>query len=143
MPDIFHDFLIQAPPPRVFAGVSLPRDLDEWWTKTCDGEAHLGAEYGLGFGPGFDWRAKVTTCQPGTAFEMQITHADPEWIGTRVGFQLAGAPAGTQVRFHHRGWPGESEHYRISCYCWAMYLRILKRYLEHGEHVPYERRLDV
>jgi hypothetical protein len=26
---------------------------------------------------------------------------------------------------------------------WAMYLRVLKRHLEHGESVPYERRLDV
>jgi uncharacterized protein YndB with AHSA1/START domain len=34
-------------------------------------------------------------------------------------------------------------HYRVSCYCWAMYLRILKRYLEHGETVPYAKRLDV
>jgi hypothetical protein len=25
----------------------------------------------------------------------------------------------------------------------GMYLRILKRYLEHGETVPYERRLEV
>ncbi len=49
----------------------------------------------------------------------------------------------TQVRFYHRGWPVETEHYRISCYCWAMYLRVMKRYLEHGEIVPYERRLDV
>ena len=32
---------------------------------------------------------------------------------------------------------------RTSCYCWVMYLRILKRYVEHGEMVPYERRLDV
>ena len=143
MPDILHDFFIKAPPQRVFAGVSVPRDLDEWWTKTCSGEPHLAGEYRLGFGPGFDWRAKVTICQPGTAFEFQITHADPDWVGSKVGFQLQGAADGTQIRFHHRGWPTESEHYRISCYCWAMYLRILKRYLENGEHVPYERRLDV
>jgi len=31
----------------------------------------------------------------------------------------------------------------VSCYCWAMYLRIMRRYLEHGESVPYERRLDA
>ncbi|MCH8956850.1 SRPBCC domain-containing protein, partial [candidate division KSB1 bacterium] len=36
-----------------------------------------------------------------------------------------------------------NEHYRVSCYCWAMYLRLLKRYVEHGETVPYEDRLDV
>jgi uncharacterized protein YndB with AHSA1/START domain len=31
----------------------------------------------------------------------------------------------------------------VSCYCWAMYLRVLRRYLEHGERVPYEGRLDA
>ena len=35
------------------------------------------------------------------------------------------------------------EFYRVSCNCWAMYLRILRRYLEHGEIVPYDVRLDV
>jgi hypothetical protein len=34
-------------------------------------------------------------------------------------------------------------HYRTSCHCGALYLRILRRHLEHGESVPYERRLDV
>jgi hypothetical protein len=54
---------------------------------------------------------------------------------------LAGHAA--QVRFHHLGWPEANEHYRISCFCWAMYLRIMKRNLEYGETVPYERRLAV
>jgi len=49
----------------------------------------------------------------------------------------------TQVHFHHTGWPDADDHYRVSCYCWAMYLRLLKRYLEHDEVVPYEDRLDV
>jgi hypothetical protein len=36
-----------------------------------------------------------------------------------------------------------NEHWRISCYWWAMYLRVLRRYLEHGESVAYEDRLDA
>ena len=72
-----------------------------------------------------------------------LTKADDDWKGTRVGFHLAAIEGGTQVRFHHTGWPRLNEHYRISCYCWAMYLRILKRYVEHGEAVPYDQRLDV
>jgi hypothetical protein len=60
-----------------------------------------------------------------------------------VGFELEEAGGETQVRFHHLGWPAANDHYRISCYCWAMYLRILKRYLEYGELVPYEKRLEV
>ena len=41
------------------------------------------------------------------------------------------------------GWPTPHEHCRISSFCWAMYLRILKRHLEFGENVPYVQRLDV
>ncbi len=85
---------------------------------------------------------------PRTSFELRITRADPDWDGTSVGFQLTPrdrSPEGTAttVRFHHRGWREENEHSRVSCYCWAMYLRILKRYLEHGERVPYSEWLDV
>ena len=76
-------------------------------------------------------------------FELELTRADKEWIGTKVGFHLEAQGAMTQVRFHHLGWPEETAHYRILCYCWAMYLRVLRRYLEHGESVSYERRLDV
>jgi hypothetical protein len=49
----------------------------------------------------------------------------------------------TAVNFYHTGWPQKNEHYKISSYCWAMYLRILKRHLEYGESVPYEKRLQV
>jgi hypothetical protein len=32
---------------------------------------------------------------------------------------------------------------RISCHCWALYLRLLRRHLEFGESVPYDRRLEA
>ncbi len=144
MPDIFHDFPIQAPPARVFAAVSTPAGLDQWWTARSSGTPAIGNEYVLWFGPEFDWRGRVTRCVPDSAFELEIVRAGPDWVGSRVAVRLApAAGGGTQVRFTHTGWPEANEHYRISCYCWAMYLRILKRYLEAGETVPYERRLDV
>lgn len=143
MPGILHDFPIEAPPSRVFRAVSAPADLDEWWTARSAGEPRLGAEYELWFGPRYDWRARVARCTPDAEFELELTRADREWVGTKVGFRLQATGGGTAVRFSHTGWPEETEQYRVSCYCWAMYLRILRRYLEHGERVPYERRLDV
>ena len=143
MPDILHDFPIKASLSRVFRAVSAPADLDQWWTLTSAGEPRAGAEYALGFGPGFDWRAKVSRCVRDAEFEFTLTRADPEWVGTKVGFLLTPNGGPTNVRFHHLGWPKETGHYRISCYCWAMYLRVMKRYLEHGERVPYDRRLEV
>ncbi len=143
MADILHDFWIAAPADRVYRGISTPAGLDQWWTKQSSGKPTEGSEYELGFGPGYDWRATVSRSVPNQSFELQMTRADADWAGTRVGFELTAGKEGTQVRFHHTGWPVLNEHHRISCYCWAMYLRILKRHLEHGETVPYERRLDV
>jgi len=140
---ILHDFRIKAPPARVFEGVSAPAELDRWWTEQSSGDPSQGAEYSLGFGPGYAWQATVTRCDPAAAFELRLTRADADWLGSLVGFELEAVGKETQVRFHHLGWPAPNDHYRISCYCWAMYLRILKRYLEYGELVPYEKRLEV
>jgi uncharacterized protein YndB with AHSA1/START domain len=142
MADIFHDFPIHVPRQRVFEAFATPAGLDHWWTKSSTGKPSEGAEFTLGFGPGYDWKAKVTRCVPDSAFELQMTKADPDWVGTRVGCQLDGEST-TQVRFYHTSWPTQNEHWRISCYCWAMYLRLLRRYLENSETVPYEQRLEA
>jgi hypothetical protein len=60
-----------------------------------------------------------------------------------VGFSLESSGSSTKVHFYCKGWPLLNEHHRISCYCWAMYLRILRRYVEYGEIVAYEDRLDA
>jgi uncharacterized protein YndB with AHSA1/START domain len=143
MADILHDVRIGAPADRVFEAISTPAGLDTWWTKTAAGEPRLGAEYTLGFGPEYDWRAVVTRLEPGSRFELQMAKADADWAGTRVGFELVPSDGQTILRFHHTGWPDTNEHYRISCSCWALYLRILRRSLEHGERVDYEERLEV
>lgn len=143
MPDIYSDFPINVPAADVFRVVSTPAGLDQWWTKRSTGTPKLGAEYELWFGPDYDWRARVTAYAAPRQFEIEITRAGADWLGTKVGFDITGQGTTSQVRFSHTGWPQANEHYRVSCYCWPMYLRILRRYLEHGETVPYERRLDV
>jgi uncharacterized protein YndB with AHSA1/START domain len=140
MPDIFHSFRIYGPADRIFEGISTPAGLDVWWTKTS---AVNGAEYDLGFGPGFNWRATVTRSVPSAEFELELTASDADWKGTRVGFEIVPLEKFNEVRFHHTGWQRDTDHYRGSNYCWAMYLRLLKRYVEHGEVVPFEKRLDV
>ena len=143
MADILQDFPIHVPPSRVFDGVSQPALLDQWWTLRSGGQPLLGSVYELDFGPNYLWHAVVTDVQPGAAFELRLTDADDDWINTIVRFDFSASGAGTSVRFHHRGWPEPNGHYRTSCHCWALYLRILRRHLEFGEVVPYDRRLDA
>jgi uncharacterized protein YndB with AHSA1/START domain len=142
--DIIHEFPVRSAPPRVFHAMATPQGLAQWWTQSSAGRPHEGAEYLLNFGPDYRWRGRVTRYLPDSEFELEITEAHPDWVGTRVGCELR--PEGresTRVRFYHSGWPSENQHWRVSCYCWAMYLRIMRRHLEHGETVPYEQRLDV
>jgi len=143
MSDIFQDFPIAASPARVFAAVSSPALLDQWWTLRSTGRPEVGARYELDFGPGYAWKAEVTKAERDSAFELRMTSSDSDWSGTLVGFELQPSNGGTQVRFYHRGWHTANEHFRTSNHCWAMYLRILRRHLEQGESVPYDQRLAV
>jgi uncharacterized protein YndB with AHSA1/START domain len=143
MPDILHDFPIAAAPAVVFEGVTTPRGLDSWWTERSSGTPVVGLDYHLFFGPDYDWRARVTACEQDSLFVLEMTRADDDWMGTRVSFALEPKDGGTWLRFAHSGWPAANEHHRISSFCWAMYLRVLKRHIEHGESVPYDQRLSV
>ena len=143
MPDIVMDLLVKAPAARVFQEVSTGHGLESWWTKRSKGEPVLGQEFELHFGHGYDWRARVTACKPPTEFELQLIGAHEDWLNSRVGFRLESKGDTTNLKFHHTGWPTPNEHWRISVYCWAMYLRIMRRAIEHGESVAYEKRLDV
>ncbi len=143
MADIFHQLPIKASRQKIFQMIATPGGLDVWWTKRCAGNPAEGAEYELGFGPAFDWRAVVSRCVPDSEFELVLTRSDADWDGTRVGFALNEQDGVTQLRFSHTGWPELNEHFRVSNCCWAAYLRLLRRYLEYGEIVPYEDRLDA
>ena len=143
MPDIFHYFTIKAPPDRVFNAVTTPEGLDKWWTKHSSGMPAKDELYELNFGAGYEWQGKVTKCIPEKEFEFEISQALTDWEGTKVGFKIEPSQDTTKVQFYHHGWPDDNDHFRTSCYCWAMYLRIMKRYLEYGETVAYENRLEV
>ena len=142
--DILHDFPIAGTRAAVFAAVSTPEGLDRWWTLASAGESALGATWQFDFGPGYQWEGVVLRFEQDRLIEWQLTDADADWRGSRVRIALEDRPDGlTWVRFAHEGWREASEHYRISCYCWAMYLRHMKLWVQDGVTVPYDRRLEV
>jgi uncharacterized protein YndB with AHSA1/START domain len=141
MVSILHDFTIEAPSSSVFDSITTPAGLDQWWTHYSSGEPRRGAEYALGFGPEYDWEARVTRCVRDREFEIEMVEATDEWVGTRVGFRLVPAGGRTHVSFWHTGWAEATPHFRAVSFGWAAYLRLLRRYLESGETVPYEERL--
>ena len=141
--DITHDFWIDEAPEKVFGVLLSSEGLDAWWTLESKAEPALGGVYRLYFGEGYDWRGEVTRLDPDSCIEWTLTRAVDDWQGTRVRFELQAAKTGTSIRFTHEGWAEASDHYRISTFCWAMYLRLLKRYIQHEEVVAYVDRLEA
>jgi uncharacterized protein YndB with AHSA1/START domain len=143
MPDILHRLPVRATATRVFEMFASPAGLDEWWTLDAQGVPETGAIYRFGFGPGYDWEGVIRACEPGRRIEWEMTVADADWTGTRVGVRVSTDGDRTLLDFYHAGWRDANEHFRTSNCCWAAYLRILRRHLEHGDRVPYADRLDV
>lgn len=143
MADIYHTFTINDSLTEVFNGISKPKGLNIWWTRKSEGEPIVGSIYKLDFGESYQWEAIVSKSKQNNVFELKMTKADEEWTETEIGFSLTVKNSLTQVSFYHKGWRDKSENFKFSSYCWAMYLRILKRNIEHGEIIPYEKRLSV
>lgn len=140
MPDIYHNIPINSDPEWVFACVSTPDGLSRWWSIGGTGLAGVGNEFEFDFGPEYQWKAVVEKFEPKELFSIRMTDADPDWIGTVITFELEESESGTMLKFEHVGWPEDNPHYRTSSYCWAMYLRCMKNYLEKGVELPYEQR---
>ncbi|MCB0819728.1 MAG: SRPBCC domain-containing protein [Bacteroidetes bacterium] len=136
-------FPVNASAEKVFGAISTPSRLNNWWTASCEAEQKLGGIYDLYFEPDYYWKAEVTKWIDNREFELRMIKSDQDWNGTQVGFRLKEKNKSVELEFYHKNWNLENDHFKTTAFCWAMYLRILKRYLEFGEVVPYRLRLDV
>lgn len=143
MADILHRFPIHAPVARVFEAITTPKGLDAWWTLESEGQPVKGTDYRFYFDPQYDWHGVVTEAEPNRVIEWRFSDAEPDWTGTSLRIELAEKEGWTWVEFAHTGWADAGEHFRISSYCWAAYLRLLRLYVEEGQIAPYEKRLNV
>lgn len=137
---IYHDLTINAPIEKVFAAVSEPEHLVNWWPLKCTGKPEIGAEYNFYFTPEYDWYGKVNEIIPNQRFFVKMTKSDLDWDGTLLGFEMTERNGKTYLRFTHLDWPECNAHYRIASFCWAMLLKGLKDYLEKGTILPFEER---
>ena len=142
MPDIYHDIPFSVSGGKVFEAVSTSEGLSKWWSDGGVGEPVAGTAYDLDFGPEYQWKAEVEDVVPGEKFSLTMSESDDDWNGTTISFEIEDRGEESYLRFSHTGWPKDNDHYRSSSYCWAMYLRCLKRYVENGVVLPYERRFN-
>lgn len=141
MHNIYHDFTINVSKERVFKAISLPNELNNWWTLRCSGTPELGAVYNFYFAEEYNWFAVISILKHDEQVEFKMTKAMGEWLPTSFGFILKEiSPTSTSVEFYHKNWIEVSKEYRVASYCWANLLRQMKKYLEKGTITPFEQR---
>lgn len=141
---IHHDITIKSSAEKIFNAITTSEGLDAWWTKQSSGSPTMGAEYRFYFTKGYDWFAKVLLVTPNKQIMFKMISADEDWMDTLLTFTIIKKENNTcLLRFDHTEWRSINDHFRRTSYCWAIYLRGIKKYLEEGLITPYGKRTSV
>lgn len=143
MADILHNVYIKESPENVFKAISTGEEIQKWWTKRSTGTPVKGNIYELYFSDEYDWAAELIDIEENVKCKWKVITADEDWTNTVFGFHLSEQADRTLVEFYHKDWRETNEHFRRSSYCWAMYIRLLKDYVEEGNITLFDQRTFV
>ena len=135
MPDILHRVGIRSSLHEVYTALSTREGLAAWWTNNTHGESTVGGVIQFRFAAGgFDM--KVLELQPVRRVLWQVIDGPPEWIGTRVSWDLKQEDNYSIILFRHEGWTEPVEFMHHCSTKWAVFLMSLKSLLETGNGSP-------
>lgn len=138
MPDILHRVGIKnSSPMDAYKALATIDGLSAWWTTETQGDSKVGGTIKFRFGDHGFFDMKVLELDPAKRVVWQVLDGPPEWIGTKVMFDLKQEDDFTIVLFKHQGWkePEESMHHCSTK--WATFLMSLKSLVESGKGASY------
>jgi uncharacterized protein YndB with AHSA1/START domain len=141
MVDILHRMAAEhTTPEQAYEALATLDGLSGWWTERTTGKTGIGdvidfrfdrdgAE--LGF---FDM--SVLELVPGKRVLWEVVDGPPEWIGTKIHWDLRQEGDYTVIMFKHEGWREPVEFMHHCSTKWASFLLSLKQLLETGKGAP-------
>ena len=140
MLDILHRVGIKASSDEVYKALTTRDGLAGWWTTNTQGDSKPGGVIKFRFSVdgreigGFD--TKVLELRPAERVSWQVIEGPPEWIGTKVSFDLKQEGEFLIVLFKHAGWKEPVEFMHHCSTKWATFLISLKQLVETGKGAP-------
>ena len=121
---------------EVYKALTTLDGLSGWWTTTTLGEADkVGGVIEFRFpAGGFDM--KVLELEPGKRVLWEVIEGPPEWVGTKVSFDIQQEGDWAIVRFKHLNWKEPVDFMHHCSTKWAVFLLSLKSLLETGAGAP-------
>lgn len=140
MPSIEQVQYVKAPIGKVFAALTTEPGLAAVWTGELSVTPALGAVNTFHFGEGKPDRMKVVAFEPDRRVIWECVDSDPQWIGTKISFDLEQRSGKVAVTLKQAKWRAVTEFYRFCNYNWGVFLLSLKGYCEDGKGMPYQDR---
>jgi uncharacterized protein YndB with AHSA1/START domain len=137
MLDLHHQIEINASPAKVFAALSSKKGNAGWWTADSKIKAKQGGEAQFGFVK----RSTIFTftidkIEKGKELVMTCTAGPPDWVGTRLHWNISRDGKATNVAFKHAGWASMNPHCASCNSIWGRLMFRLKDYVESGKPKP-------
>jgi uncharacterized protein YndB with AHSA1/START domain len=143
MPDILHRVGIKSSPNNVYNALAAREGLSGWWTTDTQGQSKVGGVITFRFEPRGFFDMKVLELDPAKRVLWQVVDGPPEWIGTKVGFDLNQEGDWTIILFKHQDWKEPVEFMHHCSTKWAAFLLSLKSFVETGKGAPYPNDIKI
>lgn len=140
MEKIEHINYIKSPIAAVYKTLTTQEGLHDVWTTELIVKPEVGFINEFDFGDNDTTKMKVLELSPNKRILWECVDSDPEWIGTKISFDLTEKDGVTAVVLKHFDWRELTEFYQWCNYNWAMFLLSLKNHCEDGEGTPYQKR---
>ena len=121
---------------HLLKAISSEEGFRSWWTTGT----HMSGDgvFEFRFSPDYHKVFRASTVEARKRSYL-CTGGAPEWIGTRMEFEIEPGEEGcVKLHFRHTGWKEQSELFGICSYHWALYLWSLEKYLRTGKGEPTE-----
>jgi uncharacterized protein YndB with AHSA1/START domain len=128
---------IDATQKQVYKQLVSIDGLRKWWTDQTTGNTELNGIIDFRFRERYHIQMKVIELIPDKLVKWQCLHADDDWIGTIVSFDLDTENGKTLLRFTHDKWPTHGDFFAHCNLSWAKYLLSLRLLLETGKGQPF------
>jgi predicted ester cyclase/uncharacterized protein YndB with AHSA1/START domain len=142
MYNIDHTIEISATPATILGALTTKEGTKAWFTDDVDCDA-AKREATFRFLTQAGLREVAfhldSADERGVAMSCIAERNNPEWLGTKLSYELSPMGVGTRVRLVHAGFAAKSEAYDSTVKGWAYFLGSLKQYVETGVGTPYQR----
>lgn len=140
MEKIEHINYIKAPIANVYEALTTQAGLSAVWTEELLVKPEVGFINEFSFGDNDLTKMKIIELSPNKRILWECVDSDPEWIGTKISFDLTEKNGTTAIVLKHFDWRELTEFYQWCNYNWAMFLLSLKSHCEDNEGTPYQKR---